>query len=74
MVLKTTPAKEADIQADVLQVLGDITDEKTRQFAESLHRAIQSAVSGAVASVERLQTEDPSAFAELLKGLEATRT
>lgn len=62
------------IQADVLRALGDITDDKTRQFVEGLNRAIQTAVSGAVASVERLRTEDSSAFAELLKGLEAART
>ena len=63
-----------DIQADVLRALGDITDEKTRQFAEGLHRAVQAAVSGAVESVQRLRAEDPAAFAELLRGLEAART
>ena len=67
-------SQAAVIQADVFRALGNITDEKSRQFAEGLYRAITSAVSDAVASVERLRTEDPSAFAELLKGLEATRT
>jgi hypothetical protein len=63
-----------DIEADAFRALGDITDEKTRQFAEGLSRAIRSAVSGAVDAVHRLRDEDPSAFAELLRGLEATRT
>lgn len=63
-----------DVQFDVLRTLDSITDQKTRDFARQLNQAITSAVSGAVASVERLRTEDPAAFAELLKGLEATRT
>jgi len=65
---------KTDIQADALQALGSIPDEKARQFAEGLNRAIRSAVSGAVEAVHRLRDEDPSAFAELLRGLEAART
>ena len=65
---------KTDIQTDALRALGNITDEKTRQFAEGLHRSIQSAVSGTVQAVQRLRDADPAAFAELLRGLEATRT
>ncbi len=62
------------IQADALRALGSITDEKARQFAEGLSQAIQAAVSGTVEAVQRLRDEDPSTFAELLRGLEAART
>ena len=70
---KATSAPSPTLSEDSLKALDAIIDEKLRASALELHASIMTAVSGALAEVQRLK-DDPEAYAEFVREIQLART